>query len=161
MLPTGKNEILFTLQDHNAEKAGPHHDLRLVLGSSAFSFATKKELPAPGESITLFEQPLHSSDYALSKKVIIPHGQYGAGITTLRYVKKATMEEREGYHVITLKSGEKYLLKKVPSYGQDAYLFKNLGTKMDNKYLEKISSSNLVPRLRKLSDPLHEKYLKP
>ena len=169
MLPSGKQEILFTLQDHDAERAGLHSDVRLVLGDKAFSFATKKELPGPGESITLFEQPLHSASYALSKKVIIPSGQYGAGITTLRYAKRAVLEQKEGYYTVTLKSGEKYLLKKTPGYGEDAWLFKNLTSKEElmptNKYLGKImekAASHSIPksiRLRRLAENIRSKYL--
>ena len=89
MNPPSNSEILFTRQRHEADKAGLHWDYRLVHDDKAYSWATKKELPTPGKSIILFEQPVHDREYALSKKVIIPKGEYGAGITTLDWVRKA------------------------------------------------------------------------
>lgn len=131
-------EILLTRQRHEAEKAGLHYDLRMVIGEKAYSWATKKDMPKPGESIILHQQPIHTSDYALSEKVVIPSGQYGAGITTLDWVKKGKVEKKDGYHTITLTNGEKYLLKQVPGYGDKMWLFKNLTS---NKYLEKIATT--------------------
>lgn len=136
------SEILLTRQRHEADIAGLHYDIRMVIGDKAYSWATYKDMPKPGESIILHQQPTHTSEYALSKKVVIPSGQYGAGITTLDWVKKGRVEKKDGYRTITLKSGEKYLLKHVPKYSEKAWLFKNLTEeKPKNKYLEKIATT--------------------
>jgi hypothetical protein len=61
-LPRGK-ELPFVIQRHLAERAGPHYDIRFG-PDKMFSWATKKELPAPGEKRMLFQQPLHTGQYA-------------------------------------------------------------------------------------------------
>lgn len=136
---------------------GLHWDYRMVVGDKAFSFATKKEMPEPGKAIVLFEQPVHTSHYALSKRVEIPDGQYGAGTTTLDYVRKGTVEEghADGTMIIRAKheGGEhRFLLKKLDDskYGRSAWLFKNLTQQtkeagVSNKYLEKIARMRRLP----------------
>lgn len=120
-------KVLFTRQRHEADKAGPHHDYRMVIGDKAYSWATKKSMPDPGQSIMLWEQPVHTREYALSKRVVIPKGQYGSGVTTLDWVKKskASLKDNE----ITIDTGDtRFLLKKMPKYGDGTgWLFKNLG----------------------------------
>lgn len=133
-------EILFTRQRHEAKKAGLHYDIRFVVGDKAYSWATKKDMPKPGESIILHEQPVHDRTYALSKRIEIPDGQYGAGTTVLDFVRKAKLEKGEDYYTVHMKSGEKYLLKHVPDYGKKQWLFKNL-TDKSNKYLTKIAET--------------------
>lgn len=64
-IPTGRT-LPYVVQRHLAERAGPHYDVRLGGGprGELFSWATKKELPKPGEKIMLFQQPLHRGQYA-------------------------------------------------------------------------------------------------
>lgn len=133
------SEILFTRQRHEAIRAGLHYDIRLVHGDLAYSWATKKDMPKPGEAIILHQQPIHDSGYALSEKVEIPVGQYGAGVTYLDFVRKAHLHKSEdGDHfVISTKDGEEYLLKHVPKYGPKQWLFKNItGHKKKAEYTE-------------------------
>lgn len=63
----GESESLpiFIVSKHEAEKAGPHYDIRIGTPEvGLLSFATRKELPSiPGESIAVFQQPLHEYDY--------------------------------------------------------------------------------------------------
>jgi hypothetical protein len=122
------SEILFTRQRHEAKRAGLHYDIRLVHGDVAYSWATKKDMPKPGEAIILHQQPIHDSGYALSEKVVIPEGQYGAGVTYLDFVRKAQLKKAEKGDHFTLhtKDGEVYLLKQIPAYGGKQWLFKNL-----------------------------------
>ncbi len=135
-------EVLLTRQRHEADKAGLHFDYRIVVGDKALSWATKKELPEPGSAIILWEQPMHDKSYALSKKILIPKGHYGAGVTTLDFVRKGIINnpgEDENKFTLTTKSGDRFLFKKLPeTYGKTAWLFKNLTT---NKYLEKLAYS--------------------
>lgn len=141
-------KVLFTRQRHQADRAGLHWDYRLVIGDKAHSWATKKPLPEPGKSIMLWQQPVHDRHYALSKKVIIPKGQYGAGITTLDWVKKGTAEMSSDKIIINTNDG-RFLLKKMPEYGDGSgWLFKRLNKekpmeKKANKYLEKLSQVKL------------------
>lgn len=127
-------EILFTRQRHEAKKAGLHWDYRIVVGDKAYSWATKKELPEPGKSIVLYEQPVHTADYALSQRVEIPDGQYGAGVTTLDWVKKGHANfDHADRLTVQLHSGEKFLLKKVPNYDEKAWLFRNITPKEEQE----------------------------
>lgn len=70
---------LFTLQQHDALKAGKHYDHRIIVGNKAISFVNRTGLPKkPGEKKLVIKMPDHKADYALwSGK--IPTGQYGAG----------------------------------------------------------------------------------
>lgn len=123
------DEFLFTRQRHEAERMGLHYDLRAVIGDKAYSWATKKEMPEPGKMIAVFEQPVHDRAYALSPKVVIPTGQYGAGVTYLDWIRKAKVsaDSTNDKIVIYTKDGSKYLLKRSPGkWGKDAWLFRNI-----------------------------------
>jgi hypothetical protein len=140
------SDILFTRQTHHADRAGKHYDVRLVAGDKAYSFATKKELPEVGQSIILWEQPVHTSDYALRESGTIEKDQYGAGSFKLDFVRKAKLEQRgEGHFTLSTSKGEKYLLKAVPKFGDGAWLFKRLEMEKKNKYLEKIAIYYEIP----------------
>lgn len=135
-------EVLLTRQRHEADRAGLHYDVRMIVGDLAHSWATKKEMPEPGKAIILWEQPVHDRAYALSKKVVIPKGQYGAGVTTLDWIRKGQIsnpEEDEHKFTLSTKDGDRFLFKKLPdSYGKKAWLFKNLKVveKKDNQVME-------------------------
>ena len=132
---------------------GLHWDYRLVVGDKAYSWATKKELPGPGHSIVLFEQPVHDADYALSSKVVIPDGNYGAGVTTLDWARKAHIEEDSTPSKLVIKvttPGQegRFLLKKIDGsiWGDKAWLFRNLENEHTmNKYLEKVAKIVINP----------------
>jgi len=69
------------LQQHEAERAGAHADLRLVDNQGrAHSWAIPKgKLPAPGEKLRVIPQPTHTPEYAARKgEFEIPEG-YGKG----------------------------------------------------------------------------------
>jgi hypothetical protein len=135
-------EILFTRQVHDADRAGKHFDIRFVQGSKAYSFATKKELPEPGSSIVLFEQPVHDRTYALSDNIVIPKSSYGAGTTTLDFVRKATIEPGSKSDQMVINTGEhRFLLKKMPKFGETSWLFRNLGKEDGNRFVRKIESN--------------------
>lgn len=124
-MPT--TDILFTRQTHDAKRMGRHWDYRIVIGDKAYSWATRKQMPEQGRSIILHEQPIHDREYALSKKVVIPDGNYGAGVTVLDWARKGKIENKGDHYVITASGGkERYLLKKIESYGPKQWLFVNL-----------------------------------
>lgn len=146
MLEANK-EILWTRQRHDAKRAGLHYDIRLVYGTKAYSWATRKEMPDPGKAIMLYEQPVHGAHYALQEFIHIPDGQYGAGTTTLDFVKKALVGAHSTPDQLTIhvRDGDRYLLKRMShDYGTGhPWLLKNLGpegNEMTNKYLKKIAS---------------------
>jgi SNF2 family DNA or RNA helicase len=151
-------EFLFTRQKHEAVRAGTHYDIRLVIGDKAYSFATRKELPEPGKMTVLFEQPVHDASYALSKRIEIPEGQYGHGTTVLDFVRKAKVLPSSTAESVkfTTKSGETYLLRKMPDtkYGDKAWMFRNMSGS-ENKYLEKIAKKQEQAKL----DPHQESAL--
>lgn len=115
-------DIILTKQDHHAERAGRHTDWRVVVGDKALSWATKKPDPKVGEKLILWEQPVHDANYALSKKVVIPKGQYGAGITKLVYAQKGQAKISEDELHLQLNNGDDYFIKKTPKYGDKAWL---------------------------------------
>lgn len=133
--PLTGQEILFTQQHHFADRAGEHFDYRLVLGDKAYSWASRKDVPEPGKAILLFEQPIHDREYALSSEIEIPKGNYGAGKTFLKFVRKAKVDEETESDKLVFNAGnEKYLLKKLnpEKYGKEAWLFKNLSKESYN-----------------------------
>lgn len=123
-----EKEILLVRQRHEAERAGLHFDYRIVIGNKAYSWATRKDLPVPGKSIILHEQPIHEAVYALTKKIEIPSGEYGAGVTTLDKTwkgKALIKDEGKEYH-LHLNNGDRFLIKHMPKYGEKQWLFFNI-----------------------------------
>lgn len=141
------SDILFTRQHHLADRAGDHYDIRLVIGNKAHSFATRKDIPEPGKSIMLYETSIHTKDYALRKRIVIPKGNYGSGTTTLDFVRKAKLVKNEdkGHFVMETTKGERFLLKPLSISGQKTWLFKNLGEA--KKDLEKSAARNPKQRM--------------
>ena len=81
----------YIVQAHNAERAGPHHDIRFGdKDTGLFSWASRKGVPAPGEKRLAVQQPVHRHEYK-DFEGEIPEG-YGKGT-----VKKHT----EGQVLIT------------------------------------------------------------
>jgi len=69
----------FSVQLHEALKAGPHWDLRLEKDNAAISFAVpKRKLPGKGEKVLAIQVEDHPVDYMFWEGVI-PEGSYGAG----------------------------------------------------------------------------------
>lgn len=69
--------VPWVVQEHDALRSGKHRDIRLGKGKM-MSWATRKQLPRPGEKVTVFQQPLHEESYK-NFQGVIPLG-YGAGI---------------------------------------------------------------------------------
>lgn len=147
-MPPTEQEILFTRQRHEADRAGLHYDIRFVVGDLAYSFATKKDIPEIGKAILLHEQPVHTASYALSQHVVIPKGQYGAGTTTLDFVRKAKVKPGKAQDSMTIHTGDgRFLLKKLDEkYGEKAWLFKNLG--MEKTATERTYGDVTYPRAK-------------
>lgn len=85
------NQLLtYVDQLHEARRAGTHHDIRFG-DRELFSWAGRYGLPATGERAALFQQPLHSSEYA-DFEGEIPEGR-GAGRVTTHDRGNATVTE--------------------------------------------------------------------
>jgi len=89
------------IQEHAADKAGMHYDIRFNINGKAVSFATKKGLPeAPGAPRLLIRQPDHVIDY-MNWEGTIPKGEYGAGSVKL-YDKQPvviTQTDKDKLHI--------------------------------------------------------------
>jgi len=82
-LPTSDHfPTQLAIQEHYADRAGKHHDVRILQGDKAVSFAVPKGLPAAGEKRLAIRQPDHTPDY-MTWQGEIPKGQYGAGRVSL------------------------------------------------------------------------------
>ena len=82
--------LTYVDQLHEARRAGTHHDIRFG-DRELFSWAGRRGLPAPGERAGLFQQPLHSPEYA-NFEGEIPEG-YGAGRVTTHDKGNVTVTE--------------------------------------------------------------------
>lgn len=67
----------YTVQEHNADRAGRHFDIRLSDGGVAYSWATRKGFPLTGEKVLWVRQPDHTTEY-MSFSGTITDG-YGKG----------------------------------------------------------------------------------
>lgn len=139
-------DILLVRQKHQADRAGLHFDYRIVIGDKAYSWATKKGLPDPGKSIVLHEQPIHDAKYATSKRIVIPKGQYGAGVTELDYAQRGKAEIEQGKYVLHLNDGTRFLIKHMPNYGAKQWLFLNISGMGKGKGQTKMAEENVVNR---------------
>jgi hypothetical protein len=96
-IPSAKDtEWSFVIQQHDADKAGLHFDMRLSDGTTAYSWATRKGLPAVGEKILWVRQPDHTPEY-MSFEGEIADG-YGKG--------KVEIKSSTKVHVIKTESGK-------------------------------------------------------
>lgn len=111
-----------SLQEHHADRAGHHYDLRLIDPDTghAHSWALPKAtMPEPGKSVLAVQQPTHTSEYALNfgkdKEQEIPSG-YGKG-----RVKIKALEEIEVYHSKPTEEGTRVRFNRYSSKGPEEY----------------------------------------
>ena len=72
--------LQYVVQEHAARRAGRHYDVRFGRPGDVgplYSWATKKELPGPGEKRMLYQQALHRGSYARFEGEL--RQGYGAG----------------------------------------------------------------------------------
>jgi len=96
----------FVIQEHDADKAGKHWDIRIEMpkgsGSVYRSFVDKKaQLPAKGKKIFLIESEDHPMSYGEFEGKI-PKGEYGAG--DVKIVDKGT------YELLDVEGDKKYVM---------------------------------------------------
>lgn len=114
----------YTVQQHEAKRAGTHRDVRIgTKRSGLLSWATRKLPPGHGEKIAIHQQPTHRHVY-LGWEGKIPSG-YGAGTVRTEDLGKAlvtkstpdelhaTLADRKGSHRLAfIKTGKGWLLLK-------------------------------------------------
>ena len=94
--PSAEQRARFTIQEHNAKKAGLHYDWRLEKDGVAKSFVVRKELK-DGDKFLFIPVEDHPVDY-MEWEGIIPDGEYGAG-TVKVYAKGFWTEIKWGREV--------------------------------------------------------------
>ena len=92
------NEWEFAVQDHNANRAGKHYDLRLgdTKYGKAYSWAMR-HWPKPGEKRLAIRQPDHTVKY-MDWEGKIPKG-YGAGTVKLDQRGKAAIHSSSPHKI--------------------------------------------------------------
>lgn len=125
------------VQEHNAEKAGLHYDLRLnPTGSEdAHSWALRStSLPGPGQKILAVEQPTHARSY-MGWSGNIPEG-YGAGDVKSIIDQNVEVLESEPDKIVFVSHAsqvpQRYILKRTS--GNDWLLY-NFTSTEDNELI--------------------------
>ena len=156
-LPRLEKEVgVLNIQEHKAEKAGKHYDLRILLPKGPlYSWAARKFLPKDKKPILAIRQPDHSPDY-LGWEGTIPKGVYGAG-----KVKSVLLEPIDvisshpdaiKFNLYEKRHAKEYLLFKTD---KDKWLLKNITPKIKDIPDYKIS----MPE-KKIMPPLTDpKYM--
>ena len=106
------------IQEHAADRAGKHYDLRLVDPATGFAHSwalPKAMLPEPGKSVLAVQQPTHTSDYALNFSGNIPSG-YGKGDVKLKEVV-----DTEVFHATPSETGTRLRFNTYKSTGPEEY----------------------------------------
>jgi len=135
------------IQEHDAETAGKHFDLRLVDPASghAHSWALPAaRLPEPGKSVLAVPQPTHTSAYALNfgknKPEEIAEG-YGKGT-----VRMHTLTDTEVYHAKPEESDTRLRFNVYKSTGPEEYALVRTSDGND-RLVNKTLSRARVPHL--------------
>lgn len=112
----------YSLQEHHADRAGLHYDLRLIDPETghAHSWALPKAmLPAPGKPVLAVQQPTHTAEYSLSfgkdREEVIPSG-YGKGRVKIKNLTTADV-----YHSKADDAGTRLRFNLYPSTGPEEY----------------------------------------
>jgi bifunctional non-homologous end joining protein LigD len=123
------NNSRFIVVEHNALRAGKHHDLRFKIPGSAnwASFAIRKDIPVdPGTKVLAMRTNDHSESEALFLGKI-PEGEYGAGELTKWDDGTCEVLKYTSPHITILFKGKKV---------KGLYHFVNLGV-VHRNYKEK------------------------
>lgn len=136
-----------SVQEHKAERAGPHYDLRLIdpATSEAHSWAIPRaRLPEPGESVLAIQQPTHTQDYATSFGKDQPQrieSGYGKGEVSIKELTDA-----EVYHSKPQEEGTRMRFNVYRSTGPEEYAIVKT-KKGDDLLVNKTMTRKRVPYL--------------
>ena len=126
--------VMFAIDMHYANRAGKHYDIRIQSPENAeevYSFATKERFPEPGESTTVFMQPIHSKD------AIDFDGEIGEG-----YGKGSVKKIRKEIAEIIKSSPEQLKFNLYPGRKTQEYNF----IKIDDNVYKLINSTPSIRR---------------
>lgn len=107
-LPTFREgEFLdYNIQRHHAKRAGLHRDVRIGnRRHGLLSWATRKDVPGPGETTAIHQQPTHPHSYA-GWSGNIPSG-YGAGDVKSEELRKALVTSSSSEELHATLGGQK------------------------------------------------------
>lgn len=102
--------VVITIQEHQADKRGLHHDLRIILPDRAISFVIPwdKLEKDPGERGHWIRQPDHVPEYGFWEGTI-PAGEYGAGRVRLVGAYQGTLTTRpDGGLDLSYQAGDRH-----------------------------------------------------
>lgn len=107
----------YTVQRHEARRAGLHRDIRIgTPRHGLYSWATRKELPQRGGRIAIHPQPIHPHDY-LGWEGEIPSG-YGAGKVSTEDLGKALITksspEQTNLTIAHQRGSHRFVIVKTP-----------------------------------------------
>lgn len=145
----------FVLQKHPAKRAGDHYDLRLLDPDTgvAHSWATKKEMPKPGDpGIIVFRQPTHTKEYMnYEGEIRSTYGKTRDGEKIKKVIDSDVEILRSGdnhirFNLYNEKYPEEFILVKDKRYDKGWYL-KNI-TPTKDKY----NISNVKPKYKLIDD---------
>ncbi|UCF78179.1 MAG: hypothetical protein JSW03_08715 [Candidatus Eiseniibacteriota bacterium] len=124
---TKPKEWDFVDSKHRAERAGPHTDLRLSDGRTAYSWAVRKGLPEPGRSHLAIRQPDHLPSYLPFEGRI--ESEYGRGDVRPSRLGKARVPNASPrkihFAALDRKNPDQFVLVRTPKYGPDKWLLMN------------------------------------
>lgn len=115
------------VQEHRAQRAGKHSDLRLFDGQTALSWAVRKGLPPPGKSHLAIRQPDHDPAYMMFEGPI--QSQYGRGKVRLDHTGSVRVQsaspEKINFASLGHKNPQEFTMVRTPKYGPDRWLLMN------------------------------------
>jgi hypothetical protein len=117
----------FVEQKHFARKAGEHSDIRISDGKTAFSWASRKGIPGPGEKFMVYRQPDHSPKY-MDFRGMLPEG-YGHGLVEIARQGYAKIQRSESgkikFALLDSKNPQEFAMVHLPRYGDRNWLMIN------------------------------------
>lgn len=117
----------FGEQAHAAERAGLHSDLRLSDGRTAFSWAVRKGIPAPGQKHLAIRQSDHAPSYVRwSGRIESPYGKGDVELRRAGAVKiLSSSPGKISFALLDSKNPQRLSLIRSPEYGKDRWLLVN------------------------------------
>lgn len=146
-LPTFREgEFLdYNVQRHHARRAGLHRDVRIGNKQHGLlSWATRKDLPSPGKSIAIHEQPTHPHSYA-GWSGEIPSG-YGAGQVASEELRKALVTKSSEDQLHATLGGQKGSHRVAFVKTKHGWLFSKGKAPQPPKEAEKPPAKSLSPK---------------
>jgi hypothetical protein len=124
--------IPYSIQEHKADKAGLHYDMRLAMQGNAYSWATRKGLPEEGQRVLWIRQPDHTVEY-MDFSGVIEDG-YGKGrVKTVKSGKLHILESSNSKIKFNIYDGSGVSMYALINTGADNWLCLNYSANRDNR----------------------------